>query len=121
MTVILNRRNGEKARIGRYLGRSSRPTHHRDAKEGRRWSGNANGMIDHNRLLLPFDKDLANRVASTTTGAGSAASCHSERGTILNKSKHRSIIKLQHFELLRHTSASGSFSQPCSSHGSASQ
>ena len=97
MTVILNRRNGEKARIGRYLGRSSRPTHHRDAKEGRRWSGKANGLIDHNRLLLPFDKDLANRVASTTTGAGSAASCPSERGTILNKIKHR--INYENFNI----------------------
>lgn len=64
-----------------FLGRSSRHTHHRNPKEGRRWSGHANGLIDYNHPLLPFDKDLANRVAPTTIGAGSAASCPPERET----------------------------------------
>lgn len=59
--------------------RSSRHTHHRDAKEGRISSGYASGLIDHSHPLLPFDKDLANRVASITIGAGSAAPCPSDR------------------------------------------
>lgn len=72
-----------------FLGRPSRPTHHRDAKEGRRLSGNANGLIDHNHPLLLFDKDLANRVASIPIGADSAAPCPSDKGTKSNKFIHR--------------------------------
>lgn len=89
ISIILRRQNGDKARTGRFLGRSSRPTHHRDAKEGRSLSGHAHGLIDHNHPLLPFDKDLANRVASTTIGAGSATSCASDKETISNKFIHR--------------------------------
>ena len=87
--VTLRRQNGDKARTGRFLGRSSRPTHHRDAKEGRRLSRHAHGLIDHNHPLLPFDKDLANRVASITIGADSAAPCPSDRGINQNKFIHR--------------------------------
>lgn len=89
ITLILRRQNGDKARTGRFLGRSSRPTHHRDAKEGSRLSGHAHGLIDHNHPLLPFDKDLANRVASITIGADSAAPCPSDRGINQNKFIHR--------------------------------
>lgn len=87
--LILRRQNGDKARTSRFLGRSSRPTHHRDAKEGSRLSGHAHGLIDHNHPLLPFDKDLANRVASITIGADSAAPCPSDRGINQNKFIHK--------------------------------
>lgn len=70
------------------LGRSSRHTHHRDAKEGRISSGYASGLIDHNHPLLPFDKDLANRVASITIEADSAAPCPSDREINQNKFIH---------------------------------
>lgn len=52
-------------------------------------SGHAHGLIDHNHPLLPFDKDLANRVASITIGADSAAPCPSDRGINQNKFIHR--------------------------------
>lgn len=87
--LILRRQNGDKARTSRFLGRSSRPTHHRDAKEGSRLSGHAHGLIDYNHPLLPFDKDLANRVASITIGADSAAPCPSDREINQNKFIHR--------------------------------
>ena len=52
-------------------------------------SGHAHGLIDHNHPLLPFDKDLANRVASITIGADSAAPCPSDRGINQNKFIHK--------------------------------
>ena len=64
-------------------------TNHRDAKEGRISSGYASGLIDHNHPLLPFDKDLANRVAPITIGTDSAAPCPSDREINQNKFIHK--------------------------------
>lgn len=63
-------------------------THHRDAKEGRISSGYASRLIDQPLPLSPFDKDLANGVASINIGADSAAPCPSDREINQNKFIH---------------------------------
>lgn len=62
-----------------------------DMKKGEReraYSGYASHLIDQPLPLLPFDKDLANRVASITIGADSAAPCPSDREINQNKFIH---------------------------------
>ena len=72
-------------------------THHRDAKEGSISSGYASGLIDHNHPLLPFDKDLANGVASITIGAASAAPCPSDKRNQSNKT-NKFIHRINSYE-----------------------